>query len=353
MLTLRLQRLLVRKDAKHITYKNLIPQHMASRKGDSLYTRKVGANMREIVQRYESGARKERVALDETAIRAAFTMREKKQNGEQEALLQNTLNAYALKASRDSVYNPIRKEKLEGVVEGMKIQQERLMREYQRSLSNKIPASLPAISTASGINAEMAHEIALVEEERRKLEEERREQQELVRIETEKKRRTEAEERVRERERQRESARRKAMLEVAQEEARRKSRMPESPQEILHRFYEPIFRALWDMEFDGLNGTNPFRVVIDEHNCAAHGVPDYCSIVQKPMNLTYIREKVNRKEYPRLQDFFDDVNLLIKNALLYNSDPADQFHLAAKELRKKYRNLAKEVVQKLKGKKQK
>ena len=235
MLTLRLQRLLVRKDAKHITYKNLIPQHMASRKGDSLYTRKVGANMREIVQRYESGARKERVALDETAIRAAFTMREKKQNGEQEALLQNTLNAYALKASRDSVYNPIRKEKLEGVVEGMKIQQERLMREYQRSLSNKIPASLPAISTASGINAEMAHEIALVEEERRKLEEERREQQELVRIETEKKRRTEAEERVRERERQRESARRKAMLEVAQEEARRKSRMPESPQEILHR----------------------------------------------------------------------------------------------------------------------
>ena len=66
----------------------------------------------------------------------------------------------------------------------------------------------------------------------------------------------------------------------------------ESPQQTLYRVYNPIFQALWAMEFDYINRSNPFRTIIDKINCASLGVPDYCQIVMKPMNLKYIQEKV-------------------------------------------------------------
>lgn len=70
------------------------------------------------------------------------------------------------------------------------------------------------------------------------------------------------------------------------------------------------------------------------------------------MNLTYIRQKVDSKAYISLQEFFTDVELMIKNALLYNSDPSNVYHLAAKEMNRKFRSLAKEVIQKIQGGKQ-
>ena len=156
--------------------------------------------MREIVQRCESDVRKERETLDGTTTCAAFTMREKKQNGEQE------LSSFSKYSQRVCLGKPfvtvceilsLRWENMKGFVEEKKIQQERVMRDYQRSLSNKSPASLPTISTALGISAEMTRKNAFEKEERRKIEEERSEQQDLVRIEMEKNRRSEAEDRVR------------------------------------------------------------------------------------------------------------------------------------------------------------
>jgi len=114
----------------------------------------------------------------------------------------------------------------------------------------------------------------------------------------------------------------------------------ESPQQALYRVYYPIFQALWVTEFDNLGGTNPFRIVIDKHNCEKMGVPDYCQVVVKPMNLTYIREKVDGKKYTTLQEFYDDVELLIDNCILYNNEPSNPYHIAALLLRKKYKMLA-------------
>jgi len=93
-----------------------------------------------------------------------------------------------------------------------------------------------------------------------------------------------------------------------------------------------------------LQNTNPFRIVIDENNCAAMGLLDYTDIVKKPMNLSYIRDKLKEKKYDSLQEFFTDVELMLSNALLYNSDPNNAYHVAAKEMRKVYRKEGKELV---------
>ena len=98
------------------------------------------------------------------------------------------------------------------------------------------------------------------------------------------------------------------------------------------------------MEFDNLGGTNPFRIIIDRNNCAAMGAPDYFDIIEKPMNLTYIKDKVPAAQYETLEAFFADVDLLLNNALLYNSDPNNNYHIAAKEMKRKYKKIAKKVL---------
>lgn len=70
------------------------------------------------------------------------------------------------------------------------------------------------------------------------------------------------------------------------------------------------------------------------------------------MNLTYIQRKVENAEYESLQDFFKDVDLMITNALLYNSDPSNPFRVAAEEMKKRYMKVAKKVLQTIKEKQQ-
>ena len=137
------------------------------------------------------------------------------------------------------------------------------------------------------------------------------------------------------------------MIEKEREEQERRERTLDTPRDALHRLYEPIFTALWDMEFPLLGNINPFRMVIDESTCADMGVPDYCSIIEKPMNLTFVQTRVNDKSYETLQEFLEDVDLIAKNALQYNSDPNNPYHVAAKAFRKKFRKLAKPLVESL------
>ena len=71
--------------------------------------------------------------------------------------------------------------------------------------------------------------------------------------------------------------------------------MAETPKDALIRLYSPIkdiFKILWDMEFPALGNTNPFRIVIDSNTCVQMGVPDYCKVIAKPMNLTYVMKSV-------------------------------------------------------------
>ena len=170
----------------------------------------------------------------------------------------------------------------------------------------------------------------------------------------------------------REAARIRRMEEERQQEEERLARMKESPQVKLARYCQPgkametvpfhshyascsnlyfsavsVFNKLWDMEFDLLQKTNPFRIVIDENNCAAMGAPDYMDIIQKPMNLTWIQTKLKEAKYETLQEFFADVELLLSNAVIYNSDPNNPYHLAAKEMRKVFRKEGKELYQQL------
>jgi hypothetical protein len=77
------------------------------------------------------------------------------------------------------------------------------------------------------------------------------------------------------------------------------------------------------------------------------GAPDYCTVIKKPMNLTYIQTKVNDKSYLTLQEFLEDVDLIVKNALLYNSHPENPYNIAAKAFRKQFKKLAKPLVQSL------
>ncbi|KAL7547841.1 hypothetical protein ACHAWF_011121 [Thalassiosira exigua] len=146
---------------------------------------------------------------------------------------------------------------------------------------------------------------------------------------------------------EREEAEMKTQIEKEREEQDRRERALETPRDALHRLYEPIFTALWDMEFPTLGNQNPFRMVIDAENCVAMGVSDYCDVIEKPMNLTYIQRKVHDKSYETLQEFLEDVDLIVKNALRYNHHPTNPYHIAAKGFRKKFRKLAKPLVQSL------
>lgn len=70
------------------------------------------------------------------------------------------------------------------------------------------------------------------------------------------------------------------------------------------------------------------------------------------MNLTYIQKKMEFMEYKSLQEFFDDVDLLISNAILYNSDAGNPYRHAAEEMKKRYTKIAKKVLQAIKEKQQ-
>jgi len=68
------------------------------------------------------------------------------------------------------------------------------------------------------------------------------------------------------------------------------------------------------------------------------------------MNLTYIQQKVDKMEYESIQAFFADVDLMISNALLYNSDPSNPYRMAAEEMKKRYMKIAKKLLQALQQK---
>lgn len=88
-------------------------------------------------------------------------------------------------------------------------------------------------------------------------------------------------------------------------------------------------------------------MVIDASNCAQLDAADYCDIIKKPMNLTYIQTKVNNKSYETLQEFLDDVELIVTNCLKYNHHPENPYNVAAKEFKKKFNKLWKPIVKSL------
>jgi hypothetical protein len=242
----------------------------------------------------------QRQPLEESAMRAALTLRDAKEH-EQQSLLDATLASLPRRNGMDANQ---RRKHLDAIALGLHTQ--------------KPPRESQPLSAA--------------------------EQTELARQQAER-------DQQRERARQREAARRRRDDEQKQRdqdvERKRKQleQTAETPKRALHKLYAPIFKKLWDMEFPHLGGTNPFRIVIDPDNCAAMGAPDYFAVVRTPMNLTRIQEKVESMEYAELSSFFADVDLVIDNCLLYNSDASNPYNIAAQELRKRYHKLVKKVMQ--------
>lgn len=279
---------------------------------DKFYQR-IGSDLRSRVETFVEQNRgkdpfdriAQRKPLEETAMRAALTLRDAKEH-EQLALLEATIAALPRRNGMDEA---TRKRHFDGVAVFLQ--------------SSKRPPVRTATPPPSAVEqTERARQQADIEKQR-----EQAKSREAAR-----KRREEDERRQRE------------------HEIERRKTQVETQQQALHKLYRPIFMKLWDMEFPHLGGINPFRIVIDRENCASVGAPDYFDVIRTPMNLTYIQHKVDTMEYESLAAFFADVNLMIENSLLYNSDPSNPYHIAAQEMKKRYQKMVKKVLQTIKGK---
>lgn len=305
---------LKRREPLDPTYKRLLMNGIVSSKRPNLpkdkFYKRIGSNLRSRVEKFVQETEgkdpfdriSQRQQLQEEQMRAALTLREAKKH-EQKQLLELTLSTLPKRNGMDA---PTRRRYLEGIVLGLQSGDQQPKR-----------AKSPVSTAASQV-------------EQARIKAERDRQIEMAKAREDARKRREEEERKRARE----------------EEAKRKTRI-ETPQQALHKIYHPIFKKLWDMEFAELSGTNPFRTRITPENCASLGAPDYFDIVKEPMNLMIVQEKVERMDYPTLQSFFSDIELMINNALKYNSDAGNPYHKAAVEMRKLFRKIGKKVVQTL------
>lgn len=239
----------------------------------------------------------QRQPLQEDAMRAALTLREGKEH-EQKALLEATLSTLP---KRDGMDATTRRRYLKAICMGLR----------ESGGAPRVARSAAGTPVPPAAQAEFERQSAQAREAAR------------MKEQAAERRRQEA------------------------ENSKRRKRA-ETPQGKLHQLISPILKLLWDMEFAQLGGINPFRTPIDRENCASCGAPDYFDYIKKPMNLSYIQHKVENLEYTSLQQFFQDVELMVNNALLYNSDPNNPYHTAAKELRKQFRQAARKVVANLK-----
>jgi hypothetical protein len=275
---------------------------------DKFYKR-IGSGLRQRVETYKMEMQgkdpfdriSQRQPLGEEKMRAAFTLREPKPH-EQLPLLEATL--------AQTMMNPERKRALDGIAMG---------------LQSRNPAPKKMMRTS---NSSVSSAMAQTEVAKRKADLDR--QREQARKWEEARAKREEEERLRKE------------REILQKKTK-------NPQQAL---IVKVFNTLWDMNFVVLGATNPFRIVIDRDNCASIGAADYFDIITTPMNLTYIKDKVHGMQYSTLQSFFADVDLMIHNAITYNSDPGNPYRMAADEMKKRYQKIVKRVWQQIQQRQQ-
>jgi hypothetical protein len=296
---------------------------------DKFY-RGVGSRLRERVERFvmENQGKdpfdrlRQRPPLEDEKMRAAFTLREFKEH-EQKPLL----DAYmASLPKRQGMSETEARRHLKGVALGL-----------QGGKRRKHHTTTHAATGAGSHSSTTGPSVAEQTEAARLDAEMERQRQEAMEREKERKKRIKEKEEARRREHE-------EMLE------RQHARKTETPKERVRGYVQPLFQMLWDMEFDNLHGSNPFRMVIDRNNCAIIGAPNYFDIIERPMNLTWIQEKVEQAKYNNVKEFFDDVDLMIKNALLYNTVTDHPIRLAALRMQAKHKAAAKKLVATLKQK---
>lgn len=275
---------------------------------DKLYSEKMTADLRKRVEAFGTVHEWDRVSrrlqhegplFDESSLRAALTLREPKKH-EQKSLL---------KATQLSQSNPqllARKDHFEGMCLGLQSKELKMLQKREES--------------------QQQAQMRLSQQ---------RENDRQARLEQQ---------------RQNRERRRQESLDSQEEEERRTKQAQPSPNVRLSKYLMFFFQKYWDMEFANLGNTNPFRIPIDKSNCAQMGAADYCDVIKKPMNLTWIQQKLKKAQYDGLKGFFDDVDLTIQNCLDYNSDPNNDYHLAALEMKELHKKIRRQVVSNLKKK---
>lgn len=70
---------------------------------------------------------------------------------------------------------------------------------------------------------------------------------------------------------------------------------------------------------------SPFVELVDPER---DGAPDYLQIIEKPMALREVKNKLNNNEYTTLENFKEDVDLIWSNAKKYNGEDTLFTHMA-------------------------
>jgi hypothetical protein len=257
---------LSRREPLEPTYKKLILHGTVTSRRPVLvkdnFYRKVGSRLRERVESFLALTQgkdpfdriSQRQPLEDSAMRAALTLREAKEH-EQQPLLDATLAALGMDEQKRTRQRHF---------EGMALMLQTEKKKPTRTSTSNHKSSL---ATTNNNNAILSA-VEVTEQARHHAELERQRAQARAR-ELARRRRDEEE------------------RQQAQEELARKRKESSSPEQTtLHKYYYPIFKKLWDMEFVNLNSTNPFRIVIDRDNCAAMGAADYFDVIKTPVSST-------------------------------------------------------------------
>jgi hypothetical protein len=315
-----------RREPLEPTYKKLLERNTLTRKAATIpknkFYKRIGSRLRERVEVYTREMQgkdpfdriSQRKPMDESGMRAAFTLREAKEH-EQQPLLEATLATMAM--------HPERKRLLDGMALGL---QTRNKKKPRTTMSHS-----PIFGNSAAAQTQMAKQRAELERQKNQAR-----QWEEARMQRER------------------DDRRKRVEEM--EENRRISNYNNnndggggSGSNALHQIIERVCKKYWDMEFPNLGGTNPFRIVIDRKS-APTIAPDYFNIITTPMNLTYVKDKTKGHKYTTLNQFFADIDLIIENALKYNVGEENPYRIASEDLKKKHTKIVKGVWKQIKEK---
>ncbi|KZT07202.1 uncharacterized protein LAESUDRAFT_698987 [Laetiporus sulphureus 93-53] len=99
-------------------------------------------------------------------------------------------------------------------------------------------------------------------------------------------------------------------------------------QHVFDRFlfaHEPPLR----MAFEKIMGAD--RQEFFKNPVSKVDVPDYYDIIKRPMTWSIIGDKLDRHEYLDLQEFKNDINLIVTNAMTYNQ-PGTSFYKTAQKI---------------------
>ena len=71
-------------------------------------------------------------------------------------------------------------------------------------------------------------------------------------------------------------------------------------------------------------------------------IPDYNDIVRRPMDLGTVLDKLEQSQYPTIDKWKEEMNLIWSNAMLYNGK-GHPLYIIAQELREKFRSLSEHI----------